>query len=97
MVSAPSAATNFGRAEYDPHPKTSRGVIIHSETHPSQDTWYNNNNPSVTWERESECNWFSYVLDNKPSTVPENTILTTDTNKSYQISQMDFGTFVTRR
>lgn len=79
-----SAATNFGRAEYDLIPKPPEGVIIHSETHPSQDTWYNNNNPSVTWERELGVIGFSYVLDNKPSTVPENTILTTDTNKSYQ-------------
>lgn len=79
-----SATTNFLRSEYDIIPKPPEGVLIHSETHPSQDTWYNNKNPFFTWNKESGVTGFSYVLDNKPSTIPENTVLTTDTGKSYQ-------------
>lgn len=79
-----TAATNFGRAEYDIIPKPPEGVIIYSSTHPSQDTWYNNKNPFFTWEKGSGVAGFSYVLDNKPSTIPENQILTTETSKAYQ-------------
>lgn len=78
------ASTNFGRAVYDVIPKPPEGVRIHSETHPSQDTWYNNKNPFFTWDKEQGVAGFSYVLDNKPSTIPDNVSLTTDTVKAYQ-------------
>src|SRR3989344_2580338 len=78
------AAVNFGRAEYELIPKPPEGVVIYSETHPSGDTWYNNNSPIFTWDKERGVAGFSYALDNKPSTIPDNEILTTDTIKSYQ-------------
>lgn len=78
------ATTNFGRGTYNIIPKPPEGVRIHSETHSSQDTWYNNKNPFFTWDKEQGVSGFSYVLDNKPSTIPDNVVLTTDTVKSYQ-------------
>lgn len=78
------AATNFGRAEYDIIPKPPEGVSIYSETHPSQNTWYNNNSPFLAWNKERGVTGFSYALDNKPSTIPDNTVLTSETIKAYQ-------------
>lgn len=78
------ATTNFGRAEYDVIPKPPEGVVIYSVTHPSESTWYNNNNPFFTWDKEPGVTGFSYVLDNKPSTIPENRVLTTETSKAYE-------------
>lgn len=79
-----TATTNFSRAEYTIIPKPPEGVLISSETHPSQDTWYNNKNPVFTWDKEQGVTGFSYVLDNRPSTIPDNTIVATDTQKAYQ-------------
>ena len=78
------ATTNFVRAEYNIIPKPPEGVLVRSETHPSQDVWYNNKNPFFTWDKEQGVTGFSYVLDNKPSTIPDNTILTADGVKAYQ-------------
>ncbi|MDP1722895.1 MAG: cohesin domain-containing protein [Candidatus Gottesmanbacteria bacterium] len=78
------ATTNFRRAGYNIIPKPPEGVIIYSETHPSQSTWYNNKNPFFTWDKEKGVTGFSYVLDNMPSTIPDNNVLTTDTIKAYQ-------------
>lgn len=76
--------TNFIKAEYEIVPRPPEGVTIYSATHPSQDAWYNNNSPFFTWEKEPGVTGFSYVLDTKPSTVPENNVLTTETSKAYE-------------
>ena len=61
------------------------GVRVFSETHPYSDHWYNNNNPTFAWEKEEGVSQFSYLLDNKPFTTPDNqTNLTTDTIKGYE-------------
>ncbi len=80
-----SAATmERGRAEYTIIPKAPGGVAVYSETHPSQSEWYNNASPVVAWDTEEGVTGFSYVLDTKPNTVPDNAITGTATAAAYE-------------
>jgi hypothetical protein len=72
-----------GRAVYSILPKAPEGVRIYSETHPFQNTWYNNNNPVVSWDRDPGVDVFSFVLDNKPGTIPDNNAHTKETTTSF--------------
>ncbi len=78
------AQMDLGRAEYTILTKAPEGVNIFSDTHPFQSEWYNNNSPVVSWDRDFGVSGFSYILDNKPSTIPENTIMTDETSKSFE-------------
>lgn len=78
------ASLDKGRSEYTILPKAPDGANVYSETHPSQSEWYNNNSPVLAWDTEAGVSGFSFVLDNKPNTVPENTVLTSDTTKGYE-------------
>ncbi|MEK7187560.1 MAG: cohesin domain-containing protein [Patescibacteria group bacterium] len=68
-----TARVNVGRGTFTILPKPSAGVVVFSETHPVQRNWYNNNNPILSWEREPGATEYSYVLDNQPGTIPDNT------------------------
>ncbi len=74
----------FDRGQYNITPKAPLGVNIFSDTHPFQSSWYNNNNPVLSWEKDDKVEGFSYVLDNMPNTIPENIINTTDTTKAFE-------------
>jgi hypothetical protein len=76
--------TTFDRGTYTILPVPPQGVTVFSETHPFQDTWYNNRNPVIAWNNDSGNTNFSFVLDNKPFTVPDNVSDATDTATSYQ-------------
>jgi hypothetical protein len=71
--------TELGRAEYSIVPKTPEGVEVFSETHPFPSEWYSNNSPVFSWEKSPGVVGFSYVLDNKPNTIPENKIISEET------------------
>lgn len=77
------AVVDATRAEYSILPKAPGGVQIYSETHPVQSDWYNNNTPSVSWIKDPGVTGFSFDFDNKPNTVPDNTIDTGETNKNF--------------
>ena len=78
------ALTDLGRAEYTILPKAPEGVNIFSDTHPFQSEWYNNDSPIISWDQDAGISGFSYVLDNKPSTIPESTINTEETSRSFE-------------
>lgn len=78
-----AADVGFGRAEYTIVPKAPEGVRVFSETHPSQSLWYNNNNVALSWDRDPGVTGFSFILDNIPSTIPDDTIDTGDVSKSF--------------
>ncbi|KND49100.1 MAG: hypothetical protein AB200_01560 [Parcubacteria bacterium C7867-005] len=82
--SGTEAKTDFGRAEYSILTKAPEGVLVYSETHQFQSNWYNNNSPSFSWDRDPGVSGFSFALDNKPLTIPENTINTNETTKSFE-------------
>lgn len=63
---------DFGRAVFNISPKPPEGPKIFSSTHPFQGQWYNNNNPVLNWEGEAGVTDYSYEIDNKPETVPDN-------------------------
>jgi hypothetical protein len=64
--------------------KPPQGVVVYSDTHPFQDHWYNNPNPVLAWNKDPGITGFSYMLDDKPNTVPVNTISATDTVKAFE-------------
>lgn len=77
------AQVDLGRANYTILTKAPEGVQIFSETHPIQADWYNNNSPSLSWIKDAGVAGFSFELDDKPNTIPDNTIDTEDTTRSF--------------
>ncbi|MCX6757305.1 MAG: cohesin domain-containing protein [Candidatus Nomurabacteria bacterium] len=67
-----SAQLDTVRAEYNILAKAPDGVLIFSDTHPIQNNWYNNNTPIVSWQKDEGVSGFSFILDNKPNTIPDN-------------------------
>ena len=78
------AIVGFGRAQYSILPAAPGGVNIFSDTHPFQSDWYNNKNPVFSWDKDPSVEGFSFVLDNKPNTIPENVVNTTNNVQSYE-------------
>jgi len=76
--------SDFGKGMYVIDQKPPEGVSVFSETHPFEDRWYNNNNPVLTWEKDAGITDFSFELDNKPLTVPDNISDTSTTVASYE-------------
>lgn len=72
------------RAEYNILTKAPEGVQVYSETHPIQSDWYNNNTPVLSWVKDPGVTGFSFVLDNKPNTIPDNIIITEETTKTFE-------------
>lgn len=59
---------------------------ISSPTHPDESAWYSDNGPTFEWTTPSDLSGiagYSYILDNSPSTTPDEIIYTTDNSKSY--------------
>lgn len=78
------SVVDYNRAEYTIVPKAPEGIRIFSETHPFQGEWYNNNSPTLAWDKEEGVEGFSYVLDNKPSTIPDNAVNTAESTVSFE-------------
>lgn len=77
------ARVEYGRASYAVVPKAPEGLAIYSDTHPSQETWYNNPNPVFAWEGTGSAEGYSVVFDAKPNTVPATEITTTVSSASF--------------
>lgn len=71
-------------ATYNLTPKPPEGAVVSSQTHPSQERWYNNNSPVISWESEENTLGFSIVLDSNPQTIPANIINTQTTSAYYE-------------
>lgn len=71
-------------ARYTIIPQPPGEVRVFSDTHPYQDRWYNNNSPVFGWDTEPGITAFSYVLDDKPSTIPPNEEIGNTTSKGYE-------------
>ncbi|OHA91889.1 MAG: hypothetical protein A3J09_00045 [Candidatus Zambryskibacteria bacterium RIFCSPLOWO2_02_FULL_51_21] len=74
----------LGRSEYTIISKAPEGVRVASETHPFSSEWYNNNSPILFWDKDPGVTGFSYILDDKPTTIPENTIIGNETIKAFE-------------
>jgi len=49
------------------------GPIVASETHPNQSLWYDNQTAVLSWANDSAVSGYSYVLNDEPVDVPDNT------------------------
>ena len=78
------AAVDLGRSGYTIIPKAPEGVKIYSETHPSQGDWYRNRSPVISWEKGEGVKSFSYILDSRPDTIPDNETETRETTLSFE-------------
>jgi hypothetical protein len=63
---------SLGRGDYNFLIPPPEGPKVYSSTHPDQNKWYKNNNPTFSWEKEEGVTDFSYSLDQDPVGVPDN-------------------------
>lgn len=64
--------TSLGRGVYTILIPPPEGPKVFSPTHPDQNKWYKNNNPTFSWEKEEGVTDFSFSLDQDPTGVPDN-------------------------
>lgn len=64
--------TSMGRGSYNLIIPPPEGPKVFSPTHPDQNKWYKNNNPTFSWEKEGLVSDFSYSLDQDAFGVPDN-------------------------
>ncbi len=63
---------SFGTAYYSLQAAPPEGPKVFSETHQFSDKWYNNNSPVLAWDKEDGVTDYSFVIDDKPFTIPDN-------------------------
>jgi len=63
---------SVGRGSYKINIPPPEGPKVFSSTHPDQNKWYKNNNPSLSWEKEEGTVDFSYGIDNDFYGIPDN-------------------------
>jgi subtilisin family serine protease len=59
---------------------------ISSVTHPNENNWYNNNDPSFTWNTPADTSGiegYSYTIDHSSSTTPDTSVDTSGNSASY--------------
>jgi len=64
--------TSMGRGVYTLLIPPPEGPKVFSPTHPDQNKWYKNNNPTFSWEKEEGITDFSFNFDQDSSGVPDN-------------------------
>jgi len=74
---------SVGRGVYTISIPPPEGPKVFSSTHPDQNKWYNNNSPTLSWEREEGVTDFSYSIDESFSGVPDNVSEGDHTSVSY--------------
>ena len=70
----------FDTGSYNIVPRAQEGIRVFSPTHPFQEQWYNNNTPVFSWEKLSNTDAFSFILDNQPFSIPDNNPESIDTS-----------------
>ena len=75
--------SSLGRGVYKIVIPPPEGPKVFSPTHPDQNKWYKNNNPSFSWEKEEGVTDFSYTIDYSFYEVPDNIPEGSNTSVSY--------------
>jgi hypothetical protein len=79
------AYTNGGSARFTITPPPVDGPEVTSTTQPDVDKWYPTADVELQWSRPAGAYGFSFLLDQSPDTIPDNTLdTTTTTTKSYK-------------
>ncbi|MFA5746658.1 MAG: cohesin domain-containing protein [Candidatus Paceibacterota bacterium] len=81
--------TSRAKGEYEISIPPPEGPKVFSPTHPDQNKWYQDNNPSFGWEKEEGVEGFSYSIDRSPYGAPDNSSEGEDTSASY--SELEDG------
>lgn len=63
---------SLGRGNYTITLPPPEGPAVFSPTHPDQNKWYKNNNPTFNWLKEEGVTGFSYNLTKDPQAIPDN-------------------------
>lgn len=63
---------SMGRGVYTLTIPPPEGPNVFSLTHPDQNKWYKNNNPTFSWEKEEKVTDFSYGFNEDPAGSPDN-------------------------
>jgi hypothetical protein len=74
---------SMGRGVYNITMPPPEGPKIYSSTHPDQNKWYKNNNPTFSWEKEEGAVEYSYTINNDFGDVPDNVSEGSHTSVSY--------------
>ncbi len=85
--------TSLGRGVYTIIIPPPEGPKVFSSTHPDQNKWYKDNNPTFSWEKEEGITDFSYSIDNDFQGVPDNTPEGDHTSVSYSDLEDGFWYF----
>ena len=75
--------TSRGRGVYTLCIPPPEGPKVFSSTHPDQNKWYKNNNPTFSWEKEEGVTDFSYSIDFDSQGIPDNISEGDQTSISY--------------
>lgn len=75
--------SSSSRGEYQLVIPPPEGPKVFSTTHPDQNRWYRNNNPSFGWEKEGGVTDFSYSIDHSSYGTPDNISEGDQTSVSY--------------
>ena len=84
-------ATSASRGVYTLLIPPPEGPKVFSSTHPDQNKWYKNNNPTISWEKEEGVTDFSYSISQDPTEVPDNKSEGDHTSVSF--SEIEDGTW----
>lgn len=76
--------SSVNRGIYNIIPSPFKGPGIFSETHPDQNKWYRNPNPSFSWDKIEGAEGYSYQLNDDPYGEPDNTIDTESSSISFE-------------
>lgn len=74
---------SFDKGEYTITVVPPDGPGIYSSTHPDQNAWYKDNNPTFSWEKEAGISDFSYKFDSDPKGIPDSVSEGGETIKSF--------------
>jgi hypothetical protein len=78
-------SVSFGNGNFTINPIPPDGPQVFSNTHPFQDKWYNNKNSTVNWgEGDDTLTQYSFILDDKPFTIPDDTFEGNERTKSFE-------------
>jgi hypothetical protein len=75
--------SSLGRGVYNLVIPPPEGPKVFSSTHPDQNKWYKNNNPTFSWEKEEGVTDFSYSIDYDFHGTPDNISEGSNTSVSY--------------
>ena len=75
--------TSLSRGVYNIAIPPPEGPKVFSSTHPDQNKWYKDNNPTFSWEKEIGVTDFSYTLNKDPQFTPDSVSEGNENSVSY--------------